>query len=238
MNKNLVVYTTIINPSNNFGIFENYDTLKTPAIIEDNIDYICFTNNPKMKSNIWNIINTEIKFDCPVRSSREMKILPHKFFKEYEYSVYVDGSTQINNKIYDFSLNKLKNNNFCIRKHDKRKCVYDEAKKIIEIFNENPKDTPENILKHIEKYKKRNFPKNAGLRTTGVLIRRHNESDVINCMNSWWQEYINGSKRDQLSLPYAIFDSNIKLSTLSHDEHKLFFTHKKHRIKYGKIRKV
>lgn len=239
MKKNkMVVYTSIINPSKNYGIKENYDTLKKPATIEKNIDYVCFTNNPEMKSDFWNVILTPIKFNCPTRSSREAKILPHLFFQDYEYSVYIDGSTQINQKLYEFVISKLENKNFCIRNHDKRNCVYEEAKKIIEIYDKNPKDDPENVLMHINKYKLRNFPKNFGLKTTGVLIRKHNEKNVINCMELWWKEYMAGSKRDQLSLPYALYESGIELNNLSQKEHKTLFTHKKHRIKYGIIREV
>jgi len=236
--KKVVVYTSIINPKEPFGVLENYDTLKRPIFVEDSIDYICFTNNKNMISDVWDIRYYPEKFNCPTRSSREVKILPHRFLKDYDYSIFIDGSTQINLKINDFVLEKLKEYNFCIRKHDKRNCVYSEAKHLINIYNSNPKDTPENILNHIEKLKKQNFPYNYGLYPTGVLLRKHNNPDVIKCMEVWWEKYMSGSKRDQLSLPCAIFETSLAIKIMSESEHKKYFTHKKHRIKYGKIRKV
>ena len=48
----IALYTCIINPTAT-GIHENYDSLKDPAVIEDGIDYVCFTNNRKLKSEIY-----------------------------------------------------------------------------------------------------------------------------------------------------------------------------------------
>jgi len=42
----LVIYTAIIG---------NYDTLKDPEYIDENCDYVCFTDNRELKSDIWQI---------------------------------------------------------------------------------------------------------------------------------------------------------------------------------------
>ena len=48
-----------------------------------------------------------------------------------------------------------------------------------------------------------NYPKNNGLWANGVLIRKHNDPDIIKMNEMWWQEIQNGSRRDQLSAPYV-----------------------------------
>ena len=53
MTKNkVVVYTTI---------FNNYDSLNDPPIFYKEVDYICFTDSKKIKSDNWKIIYLKIK---------------------------------------------------------------------------------------------------------------------------------------------------------------------------------
>ena len=237
MKNKTVIYTSIINPKEPFGIYENYDRLKEPRFVEEGIDYICYTNNPRMKSNTFKFVYTPLKFGSAIRTSREMKILPHKYLSEYDVSVYIDGSTMIDRNITDFVKKKIQNCNFAARKHDKRSCVYDEANHIINIFDKNPKDKPEIIRKHIETYKKQDYPQNNGLFATGVLIRRHNDLKLIKCMEQWWNMYMTGCRRDQLSLPYALWKTNCKIENfITQKEYEKIFTHIGHRIKYGKVR--
>ena len=34
----------------------DYDTLKDPDFIDENCDYICFSDNPNLKSSVWRIV--------------------------------------------------------------------------------------------------------------------------------------------------------------------------------------
>jgi len=237
MNKT-VIYTSIINPKEPFGIHEGYDTLKVPLYVDEDCDYICFTNNPHLKSDTWNIIQVPLKFNnCSVRTQREPKILAHKYFPEYERSLYIDGTILINRSISKFLTDSLKESSWIARYHDKRNCVYDEAQHIINIFHENPKDTPENVKAYIEKQKFRNYPKNNGLYNTSAIMRNHNDPQVIKCLESWWREYsASPSKRDQLSLPYAFWENNFEPVNFSQEEFDKYLTQKRHRIKHNKIR--
>ena len=237
MSKKIVVYTSIINPEKPFGIHENYDRLKDPGVIEKGVDYICYTNNPKLKSNVYNIIQVPLKFGDASRSSREMKILPHKYLSEYDISIYIDGSHGIRKGIRDFAIKKMKIADFVARKHDKRSCVYDEAKHLINIFDTNPKDNPEIIREHIKRYEKQKYPQNNGLISTGVIIRKHNDTEIIKCMEEWWSTYMNGSRRDQLSLPYALWKMDYKVQDfIAQSEQDELFFQIGHRIKRGCLR--
>ena len=37
----------------------DYDTLKEPEVIDENCDYICFTDNPNLESDTWKIIQMD-----------------------------------------------------------------------------------------------------------------------------------------------------------------------------------
>ena len=49
----------------------------------------------------------------------------------------------------------------------------------------------------------------------GILFRKHRDNDAIKLMNAWWEEYCNGGRRDQLSLPYLIWKHDINVVTVT-----------------------
>src|SRR5690606_33275030 len=120
---------------------------------EKNIDYICFTNNKRLKSNFWKIIYIENENLDNTRLARKLKILGHSYIlKNYDISIWIDGSMNIRSSVIDF-VKKYANINkysFVVFKHRYRRCIYDEAKVCINMLNEDA----EKINKQIEKYKK------------------------------------------------------------------------------------
>jgi hypothetical protein len=68
--------------------------LREPKIIEKNIDYICFTDNKKIKSKKWKLIYVVPNFKSNLEN-RKYKILPHKYLDKYDESLYIDGNIQI-----------------------------------------------------------------------------------------------------------------------------------------------
>ena len=93
----------------------------------------------------------------------------------------------------------------------------------------NYKDDPEIIQNQIQRYQKEGYPVNNGLIKGGIILRRHNEKDVINAMESWWEEVKYNSKRDQLSFNYVAWLHNLKFNYIEGDlRNNEFFTHSSH----------
>ena len=200
MNKN-VCYTCIIG---------NYDKLKDPKYITDNFDYICFTNNKNLKSDIWKIIFIDKEFNNKISQTkfqRYLKINPHKSLYKYDFSIYVDGNIIIND-----DLNNIKNNicnknvSIYLKPHPQRTCTYMESFACVYYG----KDTLENTSKQLLKYWIEGFPPNYGLSETNILCRYHNNKDCIRLMELWSNEILNNSHRDQLSLFYSIWKLKMK----------------------------
>ena len=81
----------------------------------------------------------------------------------------------------------------------------------------NWKDNPEIIKKQIENYDLLGYPRNNGLITGMVILRRHNERDCIQVMEDWWTEIKYNSKRDQLSFNYVAWKNNLKFNYMDGD---------------------
>jgi len=52
------------------------------------------------------------------------------------------------------------------------------------------------------------FPSHAGLWETGVLLRKHNDRELVLLNELWWDIVKLYSKRDQLSFPVVFSDYN------------------------------
>jgi hypothetical protein len=191
--KKIVAYTAIV---------DNYNPLQNPLYIDPQIDYVCFTDQPKWCSLVNNTVwkcrpFPRMDLDA-TRMNRYVKILPHLFFPEYEYSIYVDGSIRITGDVREL-LNQYGHPNMLSFKHPRRSCIYEEGKVCIEMRKEDP-DT---ITRQLEAYRSEGFPERFGLTENNVLIRQHNNPIIIKLMEDWWREVITKSRRDQLSFPYV-----------------------------------
>jgi len=159
-----------------------------------------------MKSEVWNLLEFPIDDLNSTYKNRLVKMLPHKYFSEYRYSVYIDGNIDILGDIEKLVNEYLvkKEYKLAVPKHPERNCLYEEAEACINF----QKDNPESINKQINNYNKENFPNNLDLTENNIIFRKHNDLEVIKLMEDWWDEYNKFSKRDQLSLLYVIWKNN------------------------------
>lgn len=195
--KDFVVYT---------AIFGNYDKLLEPLRKSSDIDYICFTDDKTLSSNVWNIqvIKPKISSDS-CRSARFVKICAHKFLQNYKYSMYVDGNKTIK-EVPDI-LGILDNSKFSIEAHPVRDCIYEEAE-ACKILNKDSCDILDNQVKI---YRKLGFPKHAGLYDSGLHFKEHNDPEIIRLSEQWFGHVRDYSRRDQVSLPFVFKDFPLKL---------------------------
>ncbi len=198
MKKNkLVVYT---------ALFGDYDELVDPAENFDDCDFICFTDQKHLKSDIWEIQIID-KLDLPSNMmNRKYKILPHLYLSEYEWSLYIDSNIAILKNPIDLANKYLYKNDFVAPKHFARDCIYEEANACIILgkakYNE--------IQNQMNEYRADGFPRKFGLSENGILLRRHNNEKVIKLMNDWWKEMNNKTQRDQLSLGYVLWKNDMQ----------------------------
>jgi len=179
------------------------------------------------------------------RDAKKYKLLPHRYLSQYEYSLWVDGNFKVVGDIDILVEKYLKDTNLAFFNHqntilDPRNCIYQEAETILnfgainmqrtpERGMLNYKDNPKIIQKQIKKYQNEDYPINNGLIKGGVILRRHNEKDVIKAMEAWWEEVKYNSKRDQLSFNYIAWKQNLKFNYIEGDlRNNKFFTHSSH----------
>lgn len=193
-----VVYTAIIG---------DYDQLKEPCFVDENLKYVCFTDNRKLHSDVWEIRYVDIPENMEARHwVRRFKVLPHLFFPGYKTSIWVDASLSILQDLRKYMMWYQKTSDILFFPHYVRDCVYDEGAICMVWKKDNKKD----LAAQMHAYYEEGYPEHNGLVQGGCIVRNHNEKKIIRVMEDWWEEICRFSKRDQVSLPYVL-DKN-KLS--------------------------
>jgi hypothetical protein len=226
MNKK-VIYTSVFGCSE-----ENNYHLHNPDIELKGYDFVCFTDNPNFKSDVWDIRIVDKLYDDGARSAKRYKLLPHRFLKEYDISVWIDIEVKVTKDINDLVEEYLSKNNLAILNHELcgrtvtgnlnvRKCVYEEAKFIKWLGDNHPKkqykDNIDIINSQVDRYKSDGYPENNGLARTTVIFRRHNEDDTIKHSELWWEEMKYGSRRDQIGFNYSAWKQDFNFDYIQED---------------------
>lgn len=197
------VYTCIIG---------GYDSLQEPLYVSNDCDYYAITDFELPDNTIWKRINIE-KFDSEIkgldipRKVRFFKMNPHKLFKEYDMSLWIDGNIILATDIMPVFLEMAANKVFGIHVHPERNTIKSEGKAIV--VNKRKA----NIIKlnaQISKYYSMGYDDAMGLFEATIILRRHNEEKCIELMKVWFEETVNGAERDQISLPFALWKCGFK----------------------------
>jgi len=213
MNK-IVIYT---------AIFGKRDILLEPELVPKGVDFICFTDN-RFDSDIWKVINIKppVSNDL-IRSARKIKILPHEFLNGFDVSIWVDGNIVVRGDVNEAVSKYLKNHNMAVYNHnytkgDTRACIYQEARALIDMGRKGKIKESEQIIKEqISVYRDVGYPENNGLLSSMILFRRHNEKEVKEVMNLWWEQIVKFSNRDQLSFNYAAWKNDFSFLYINED---------------------
>lgn len=213
MNNN-VIYTAIIG---------GYDTLVEPDYNPEGWDFVCFTDRD-LKSDTWEIRKTLPLYTDNTRTARKHKLLAHRLFPEYEYSLWLDGNIKVRGDVNELLVH-LDDCNYATYDHsqnqlDPRNCVYDEANTILQFGIKNNgsyKDNPLLIKGQMERYISEGYPVNNGLVVQMEVLRRHNEKDVVDSMEYQWNELKYNSKREQLSFNYVAWKNDLKFNYIDGD---------------------
>ena len=206
---NLKVDEDLINDikDNELGVYTaftgDYDSLKEPDFVDDNTRYVCFTQNPDLKSDTWEIIQMEDSTLDDNRIAKQYKVFPNKYFPDNKYSFWLDGSFKIVGSIREY-VYKYINSPMLTVVHPERDCIFDEALSSIQF----PRYSNYTILKQVEKYRNEGMPNHYGLPVLGAIFRQHNDPVIVDLMNQWWEEIINYTNQDQLSFTYLMWKNN------------------------------
>lgn len=86
-------------------LFNGYDLLREPLIVDVNVDYYCLTDDKNLSSNIWKCIYITELDDKKLLGTQKTYMAKYSFYKyiptNYEYFITIDASIEIANSLKD-----------------------------------------------------------------------------------------------------------------------------------------
>lgn len=195
-------------------ITQNKDNIPPVGVYHDDWEYFCYTDDPDFRHPVYTpIIIPKIEdFEENVRRTIALKYMTHldKTFKDFDVHVVHDGNIVINATLLDL-IGKSKGG-IGLFGHWWN-CIYEAfaGKRELIANGMDGFDTLENLDNHEKRYKQRKFPKNFGYWAVGVMIKDMTGKKVIAFLDEWKKEYDEGCYRDQLSVPWAVKKSGVRI---------------------------
>ena len=219
--RKVIVYSCLI------GNYDNVTTFNR----QSGYDYILFTDQKIVNTN-WSVLPIPPEVEklkiSDIKKQRYIKIHPHKFFKNYDLSIYIDANYIIKGDLDDFLLNTLNPiDNIYIPHYQRGKGV----KRAIEKAIEQKKDKFSLLNETLQRYSENSLLDKKGIVNAGLIVRKHHKKDCIELMDKWWEEVKNYSHVDNFAFNYAVFITGIRFLYISYQFTLDYFDHNEHLIK-------
>ena len=172
-------------------------SLLTPDYINPEFDYVCFTDNPYLISDFWEIRwMDDLDLDS-VQKVNHYKAMPHKYLADYEYSIWFDSNIKIHGDITEYINNNSEDYKLLAVDYENSDCIY-------EYLEDNDKSDKLN-----------GYPDHYGLVRSNVLFRNHNDEEIINLMNDWYYNLVESNCDDISSLNDVLYKNNFRYDSCS-----------------------
>jgi len=207
------VYTALIG---------NYEKLnEQPVARQSGIPFICLTDDPKLNSETWRVVQVRPIFPTDtVRSQRLLKLLPYRHLVDFEHSLYIDNSVVLTAPPEKILAEYLPASPFALPTHSFRNRVHDEFVEVLA----HQLDDPDRIREHLEAFEASD-PDGLEERPywSGILLRDHTNRDVREASEVWAAHVLRYSRRDQLSSNHAFRQTGLAPLRIGIDNYASWF---------------
>ena len=148
----------------------------------------------------------------PARSSRPAKLMPHRYFPDAEWSIYLDNKSRLLRDPSEIiaALERQSDAAFFAFPHFRRDCVYQECRTVME----NGLDDHRIVKERMRTYRAEGMPEHSGLIEGHFVVRRHTP-EVAAFGEEWFDHVRRYSRRDQLSFPYLAWKRGFRYELIT-----------------------
>jgi len=139
------VYTALL------GRYEELN--EQPTALDTDIPFICFTDDPDLVSETWQIHLVDPLFPLDmVRSQRDIKIRGHETLTQFDETLYIDNSVSLK-QVPDIILDEwLASTDLAVSLHSFRDRVVDEFDEVIALSLDDPSRVHEQLMYYAHLY--------------------------------------------------------------------------------------
>jgi hypothetical protein len=194
------------------ALFGSYEALVEQPIARTvpSVDFICFSDVPRDSAS-WRVVVVDLPVRTDtVRSARSIKILGHEALRQYDEWLWIDNRVVLLASPENILGSWLSGFDLAIPLHDHRSSVSDEYQAVLRAGFDSPFRVREELA-----ILRRDVPSVLAERPlwTGLIARRPSAS-VDKCAATWMALVLLYSRRDQLSVNYAIATSQLTVNAV------------------------
>jgi hypothetical protein len=192
--------------------FGKYEPLNLNAMGEGlGYDRVLFTDDDSLEHPGAQIIRLHDPDMTPALLSRAAKIRPDVYFEDHRWVIYVDNRASLNTDPKDIVAGieaehggDAPQGRYLFPHHD-RQCSYRELR----ILTRMNTITPEEHAEAKAVFEAAGFPARAGLYANTMMIQKMGDPATADFNAFWWDQFLALGKRDQVSLPFALWLKNM-----------------------------
>jgi tetratricopeptide (TPR) repeat protein len=199
------------------SVTKGFELIKPHEVLDARFDYLIYSD-----ANFNNLGFYQL---CPMpridldnaRLSRYMKMHPYELAEIYDLVVWVDASMMIVGDLYPlFEKFMSSGKPIGANVHPLRKTIQEEYVACVALG----KDDPATMRKQLNHYAMEGFD-GRGLAECTILAfnLRDHAKEVKLAMDTWWEQLLRFSKRDQLSFPYSLWAHGLSWFPLTKPPH-------------------
>lgn len=205
----LTIYTALVGAKE--ALNDPLRHLPADAATDLELDFVCVTDSRDLRSDVWRFHLLPHAHLPAEKLSRRPKAMPHEYFPESRYSLYIDNTVTFRRLPHSSDL--ATDQPYLLRafRHPSRASMPEEADAVALLGY----DDIETICRQLDFYGAAT-PLNdiAPLTAATVLLRSHHSEPVRRFGTLWWESLLAFSKRDQLSIDFALQQSSARFDHL------------------------
>jgi tetratricopeptide (TPR) repeat protein len=179
------------------------------AILTDDVDAL----PESMRS-----IGRPLELDAPAQlASRHPKMLPHLYFPDHERSIYIDANFHLRTDPRPLAQGLSQETPMTVLFHSERTSPLAESLLVVERGFASWGE----IRDHFDRQRSAGFdPASSPLSYGGFLARFHGDERLHGAMETWWDQFSSGVRRDQLSLDFSLWNHDIVPRRVAMNNHR------------------
>jgi predicted O-methyltransferase YrrM len=203
----VVVYTVIAGP---------YDEPPTFEFHDPRVECYCFSDYLTSAPEPWTLVPIESYFKDPKLTSGYLKTNPNLLFPPTTIAVWVDANLDQLRIDSDAMRALVKNTPFAMPAHRERADVASEAKVVVELGL----DDTARVSRLLRELSEHGYPDDRGLGATMMVVRDLSKPSVHRVDRAWWDGIALLSRRDQLTVNYALWSADVEWHEIAVDYRK------------------
>jgi len=181
------------------AITGSYDSVSQHEHLMEGAEYVLFSDAPAAPY-VYALRPAPYHDEDAVRMARFVKTHPHRLIANRRIAIWIDGNILVRRDLSDLvAAFDRSGKPVAAVPHPLRRSVYEEATECIK----RGKDDSAAIEEQMHRYRSEGFDCD-DLVESNFMMFRLDHPDLAPFLDGWWAEIEKGSRRDQLSLNYAL----------------------------------